>query len=176
MLLGPPTFVVLALSTTVGFKAALTSGLVLALVMWMVIVTNDRMPSANALLPFTAALTPLTSWKVNRSLLGLRLVNGLLVGAVIALTGEYVTAYLGPSLTELWRDLGWGLLTGAAFGAVQQIRLPGCCPPPCRVACHCGSCGSWVTCTAPVPPHRPPRSPHHHNRDRRTPARTRRPI
>lgn len=129
ILLGPPTFIVLGLSTTVGFKAALASGLVLALGMWMAIVMNDRMPSAkrkpaptDTLLPFTAALTPLTSWKVNRSLLGLRLVNGLLVGAVIALTGDYITSYLGPSQTEFWRDLGWGLFSGAVLGAVQQTR------------------------------------------------------
>ncbi|TDD20954.1 NACHT domain-containing protein [Nonomuraea diastatica] len=75
----------------------------------------------NRLPPFTAALTPQSTWRVNRSLLGVQLMNALLLGAIVGFAADFMneaSIVSPPSSASV--HAGMGIVFGIAFGLVNK--------------------------------------------------------
>ncbi|GHE47873.1 NACHT domain-containing protein [Streptosporangium violaceochromogenes] len=78
-------------------------------------------PDESRLPPFTAALTPQSTWRVNRSLVGLQLMNALLLGAVVGFAVDFMNeASIVPPDPSVAVDAGMGIVCGVAFGLVNK--------------------------------------------------------
>ncbi|WP_203989823.1 NACHT domain-containing protein [Sphaerisporangium rufum] len=71
--------------------------------------------------PFTAAVTPRSTWRVNRGLVGLQLMNALLLGAAVGFAVDFMNeADLVPTNPSASVDAGMGIVFGIAFGLVNK--------------------------------------------------------
>ncbi|MFB9208233.1 NACHT domain-containing protein [Nonomuraea spiralis] len=104
--------------------ATLLAGLGLGWVGLRVLRQQDGAPGPadeNRLPPFTAALTPQSTWRVNRGLVGLQLMNALLLGAIVGFAVDFmnevsvVAFHPSPSV-----DAGMGIVFGVSFGLVNK--------------------------------------------------------
>ncbi|MFB9630561.1 NACHT domain-containing protein [Nonomuraea helvata] len=85
--------------------------------------TKPGQPEENRLPPFTAAVTPQSTWRVNRSLVGLQWMNALVLGAIVGFASDFMNeasiAPLHPSAPASV-DAGLGIISGIAFGMVNK--------------------------------------------------------
>ncbi|WP_197048430.1 NACHT domain-containing protein [Streptosporangium roseum] len=85
---------------------------------------QDKKPAEadeNRLPPFTAAVTPQSTWRVNRSLVGLQLMNALLLGATVGFAVDFMNeASIVPPYPSAAVDAGMGIICGIAFGLVNK--------------------------------------------------------
>ncbi|TDE39984.1 NACHT domain-containing protein [Nonomuraea mesophila] len=119
-------FVVYAL-VAYGWKmglAGLFSALGLGWVTVRMMRQQDKTPARadeNRLPPFTAALTPQSTWRVNRSLVGVQVLNGLLLGAIVGFAVDFMNeASLVSPPTSPLAHAGMGVVFGIAFGMVNK--------------------------------------------------------
>ncbi|MFI6735226.1 NACHT domain-containing protein [Nonomuraea sp. NPDC050451] len=82
---------------------------------------NPTQPDENRLPPFTAAVTPQSTWRVNRTLVGLQLMNALLLGAIVGFAVDFMNeASVVPPHPSAAVDAGMGIVFGIAFGLVNK--------------------------------------------------------
>ncbi|MEU7744934.1 NACHT domain-containing protein [Nonomuraea sp. NPDC049158] len=83
--------------------------------------TKPAEPDENRLPPFTAAVTPQSTWQVNRNLVGLQLMNALLLGAIVGFAVDFMNeASIVQPHPSAAVDAGMGIIFGVAFGLVTK--------------------------------------------------------
>ncbi|NBE94496.1 MULTISPECIES: NACHT domain-containing protein [unclassified Nonomuraea] len=78
-------------------------------------------PDENRLPPFTAAVTPQSTWRVNRSLVGVQVMGALFLGATVGFAAAFMNeASLVPPSTSPHVHAGMGVVFGIALGMVNK--------------------------------------------------------
>ncbi|MEO3792847.1 NACHT domain-containing protein [Nonomuraea sp. B10E15] len=110
-----------------GWKMGLASLFAALGIGWVtvrVLQQRDKTPARadeNRLPPFTAALTPQSTWRVNRSLVGVQLMNALLLGAIVGFAVDFMNeASIVPPSSSASVHAGMGIVFGIAFGLVNK--------------------------------------------------------
>ncbi|MBG0819417.1 NACHT domain-containing protein [Planomonospora sp. ID91781] len=118
-----------AVAYSEGIGAGLFMGAASMLTLWFGISSTRAiaLPKESGRAPedhiqqFSGALTPLSSWRINRSLFGLRLVGALALGAVLAVSADVVLSHFSGR-RDGWTDIGLGILVGSSAGIAQRPR------------------------------------------------------
>ncbi|MEU0484933.1 NACHT domain-containing protein [Streptosporangium sp. NPDC006013] len=129
-----PAFLMMGLPSAVGVTAiqGIGAGIFTAvtstLILWVGFALQAKSPSKDSgqapedrLPQFTNALTPLSAWKINRSLVRLQLMGALVFGAVLAISSDWVFSYF-PGPRDIWSDIGLGLMVGGSAGLIQRSQ------------------------------------------------------
>ncbi|MER6826987.1 NACHT domain-containing protein [Streptosporangium sp. NPDC000563] len=129
-----PVFLTMSLPLAVGVTAiqgigaGIFSAVTSTLTIWVGLALLEKSPPKDSgqapedrLPQFTNALTPLSAWKINRSLVGLQLMGALVFGAVLAISSDWVLSYF-PGPRDIWSDIGLGLIVGCSAGLTQRSQ------------------------------------------------------
>ncbi|MET8007963.1 NACHT domain-containing protein [Nonomuraea glycinis] len=110
-----------------GWKAGLGSLLAALGVAWLAVRMmrlkgrDSALPDEDRLPPFTAAVTPQSTWRVNRSLVGVQLMNALFIGAAVGFGVDFINeASPVPPSPSPHVHGGMGVVFGIVLGMVNK--------------------------------------------------------
>ncbi|MFD1545996.1 NACHT domain-containing protein [Nonomuraea guangzhouensis] len=110
-----------------GLAGGLFVGITMTLITWFAFVQGKHPPltegkaTEERLPQFADALTPLSAWRDNRSLLWLHLIGALALGALLGVSVDFVAPFF-PGPWDWLSDLGLGLIVGGLAGTAQRPR------------------------------------------------------